>query len=128
MSADLWKRIQSHVGVVADGVPGPRTAAAVAEKLGLATSPAPSSSGIDSRSEKNILTLLPKAQTAAREWLAECLAEGIDVKIICGTRTYSEQAKLYAQGRTAPGSKVTNAQPGYSWHNFGIAWDFVVFD
>jgi peptidoglycan L-alanyl-D-glutamate endopeptidase CwlK len=23
---------------------------------------------------------------------------------------------------------VTNAQAGYSWHNFGVGWDFVVFD
>ena len=28
----------------------------------------------------------------------------------------------------APGPKVTNAKPGYSWHNFGVAWDFAVFD
>ncbi len=50
------------------------------------------------------------------------------MKVICGTRTYEEQAALYAKGRTAPGPKVTNAQPGHSWHNFGVAWDFVVFD
>ena len=35
---------------------------------------------------------------------------------------------MYAEGRTAPGPKVTNAPPGYSWHNFGVGWDFVVFD
>ena len=50
------------------------------------------------------------------------------MKVICGTRTYDEQAELYAQGRTKPGPKVTNSPPGYSWHNFGVAWDFVVFD
>lgn len=82
----------------------------------------------DPRSEKNIATLTKAAQLKAREWLAECLAEKINVKIICGTRTWKEQAELYAKGRTAPGPKVTNARPGYSWHNFGVAWDFVVFD
>ena len=35
---------------------------------------------------------------------------------------------MYAQGRSKPGPKVTNAQAGYSWHNFGVGWDFVVFD
>jgi peptidoglycan L-alanyl-D-glutamate endopeptidase CwlK len=35
----------------------------------------------------------------------------------------AEQARLYAQGRTAPGAIVTKAQPGSSWHNFGLAFD-----
>lgn len=43
-------------------------------------------------------------------------------------RTYAEQDALYAQGRTAPGARVTNARGGESWHNFGRAFDvaFVV--
>jgi len=83
---------------------------------------------IDPRSAANIATLIPAAQAKAREWLLKCLEAGINVKIICGTRTYQEQAVLYAKGRTTKGPKVTNARPGYSWHNFGVAWDFVVFD
>ena len=83
---------------------------------------------IDSRSAANIATLTTKARAIAAAWLLKCLAEGINVKIIAGTRNYAEQAKLYAKGRTEPGPKVTNARPGYSWHNFGVAWDFVVFD
>jgi peptidoglycan L-alanyl-D-glutamate endopeptidase CwlK len=35
---------------------------------------------------------------------------------------------LYAQGRTAPGNIVTNAQGGQSNHNFGLAWDIGLFD
>ena len=124
MSKALWKQIQSFLGIAADGIPGNQTANAVAAKLGV-TAPAPA---FDSRSEKNIATLVPRAQAKAREWLARCLAEGINVKVIEGTRTYERQAELYAQGRTKPGPKVTNAKPGYSWHNFGVAWDFVVFD
>jgi peptidoglycan L-alanyl-D-glutamate endopeptidase CwlK len=83
---------------------------------------------IDPRSAANIATLTARAQTKAREWLLKCLEAGVNVKVICGTRTYQEQAALYAKGRTRPGPKVTNAGPGYSWHNFGVAWDFVVFD
>lgn len=43
---------------------------------------------------------------------------------ISGLRTYEEQNKLYAQGRTAPGQVVTKAKGGESFHNFGIALDF----
>ncbi len=49
------------------------------------------------------------------------------MRVISGTRSYAEQAALYAQGRTAPGKVVTNARPGYSNHNFGIAVDVGIF-
>jgi peptidoglycan L-alanyl-D-glutamate endopeptidase CwlK len=81
----------------------------------------------DERSEKNIATLLPPAQAAARRWLAACLDAGLRIKIISGTRTYADQDALYAQGRSKPGRVVTNAKAGYSNHNFGIAWDFGIF-
>ena len=85
----------------------------------------------DERSEQNIATLLPDAQRVARKWLKEAKAvakaKGYEVRIIGGTRTYAEQDALYAQGRTKKGSKVTNARGGYSWHNFGLAFDFGVF-
>jgi peptidoglycan L-alanyl-D-glutamate endopeptidase CwlK len=132
MSKTTWKKIQAFVGVPADGIPGTITAGAIADRLGIGTpKPAPKppeTPEFDSRSEKNLATLTTHAQRKAREWLRKCLEAGINVKIICGTRTYEEQAELYAKGRTAPGKKVTNARPGYSWHNFGVAWDFVVFD
>ena len=131
MSKTIWKKIQAFVGVTADGIPGPITANAVADRLGLGTpKPAPkqATAEFDPRSEKNLATLSPNAQRKARKWLRKCREAGINVKVICGTRSYEEQAKLYAKGRTEPGKKVTNARPGYSWHNFGVAWDFVVFD
>lgn len=85
----------------------------------------------DERSERNIATLLPAAQAKAREFLAGAIRilepHGLQVRIIAGTRTFSEQDALYAKGRTAPGPKVTNARGGYSWHNFGIAWDVGIF-
>jgi peptidoglycan L-alanyl-D-glutamate endopeptidase CwlK len=52
---------------------------------------------------------------------------GCDVRIIQGTRTYAEQDALYAQGRTRPGPKVTNAKAGHSNHNFGLAVDLGIF-
>lgn len=41
-------------------------------------------------------------------------------------RSFEEQAHLYAQGRTAPGQKVTNAKPGQTYHNYDLALDFVL--
>lgn len=48
-------------------------------------------------------------------------------------RTFEEQDVLYAQGRTrlhdAHGNRlgiVTYAQGGYSWHNYGLAFDIVL--
>ena len=132
MSKTLWKKIQAFVGVTSDGIPGPITAGAIADRLGIGTpKPAPKSTKspeFDSRSEKNLATLVSNTERKARQWLRTCREAGINVKIICGTRSYEEQAALYAKGRTKPGSKVTNARPGFSWHNFGVAWDFVVFD
>lgn len=40
-----------------------------------------------------------------------------------GYRSFEEQTKLYAQGRTAPGNIVTNAKAGQSAHNYGLAVD-----
>ena len=53
------------------------------------------------------------------------LAEhGIKVIMTWGYRSTVDQNKLYAKGRTASGSVVTNAKGGYSWHNFGFAADY----
>lgn len=87
----------------------------------------------DLRSEKNIMTLHPQAQILARRFLAGAQASqqlsdaGVVARIISGTRTYQEQAALFALGRTRPGKIVTNASAGRSNHNFGIAWDIGLF-
>lgn len=41
-------------------------------------------------------------------------------------RSFAEQDALFAQGRTKPGRKVTNARGGHSWHNWGMAIDIVL--
>lgn len=51
-------------------------------------------------------------------------ANGIKVMLTCGYRSIEEQERLYAQGRTKPGKKVTNARGGDSWHNWGLAADY----
>lgn len=47
------------------------------------------------------------------------------VEITSGFRSFAEQTELYAQDRTKSGAKVTNAQAGQSFHNFGLAVDVV---
>lgn len=61
----------------------------------------------------------------AEAFLASCKAAGLDVLVTCTRRDLTEQAALYAIGRTRPGKKVTNAKPGSSAHNFGLAMDVV---
>jgi peptidoglycan LD-endopeptidase CwlK len=45
------------------------------------------------------------------------------VRIIAGFRDWEAQAALWAQGRTSGGPIVTDARPGASWHEFGLAVD-----
>jgi peptidoglycan L-alanyl-D-glutamate endopeptidase CwlK len=86
---------------------------------------------IDPRSAKVISTLLLKVQPTFANLLIELKKhfqqKGLECKYISGTRTYEEQAAIYAKGRTAPGPKVSNARPGFSNHNFGIAVDVGLF-
>lgn len=48
---------------------------------------------------------------------------GIHIEVVQGLRTFAEQDKLYRQGRTEPGQRVTNAKGGLSKHNYGVAVD-----
>lgn len=82
---------------------------------------------IDERSAKNIATLAPEVQPLATRLIEEAQAQGINAKVISGHRSYEEQDDLYAKGRTAPGKVVTKARGGYSWHNFGLAFDIGIF-
>jgi len=85
----------------------------------------------DPRTEKCLSSLLPKVQKNFRDFMTEAQAlaasKGLQYKAICGTRTWEDQAELYAQGRTKPGKIVTKAPPGSSFHNFGLAIDCGVF-
>lgn len=49
---------------------------------------------------------------------------GNKVLITCTYRANSEQNELYAQGRTKPGAKVTNAKAGQSPHKYKPAMAF----
>jgi len=51
---------------------------------------------------------------------------GLHFYLFMGLRTFAEQDELYAQGRTSIGRVVTNARGGQSWHNYGLAADYVL--
>lgn len=76
----------------------------------------------DDRTEKNIHTLLPTTQVAARTLLNTAKNLPFKVQILSGTRTYAEQHALFLQRPV-----VTRADAGQSNHNFGIAWDVGIF-
>lgn len=116
-----------------DGVRGRKTNAALEKWLLEADLYKKEYGSLDKRTEENLETLLPICQKLIRRWFLNKVrgwAEMHDyqVKIICGTRTWGEQDALYQQGRTTAGKKVTNAKAGYSFHNYGIAFDIGVFD
>lgn len=61
----------------------------------------------------------------AEKFVRQCASVGIDVLITSTYRDNESQGALYAQGRSTPGPRVTNARPGESFHNYRIAFDFV---
>lgn len=50
---------------------------------------------------------------------------GVKILFTQGFRTKEYQNELYAKGRTKPGRVVTGVKGGYSYHNYGLAVDFV---
>lgn len=80
------------------------------------------------RAEKKLVGVHPLVATKARQLIERAYREGINVIITQGLRTVEEQNELYAQGRTKPGKIVTNAKGGYSYHNYGLAFDFAVLN
>jgi peptidoglycan L-alanyl-D-glutamate endopeptidase CwlK len=129
---DMIAAVQNKLGVQVDGRAGPETWGAIYARIvkGKAPgrAPAPVLDRIDERSEKNIATLLPEVRPIARALVHGAASAGIQIKVIGGTRTFEEQDRLFAQGRTEPGRIVTNARAGFSNHNFGIAFDIGVFE
>ena len=77
---------------------------------------------INSRDIKDLDT---RVGSMALHMIAECKAVGIDIIITSTYRDAESQNALYAQGRTAPGNKVTNVRGGDSLHNWRVAFDFV---
>lgn len=126
----IIREVQKALNVGVDGKPGPETWAAIyAQVVGKPVPTSKSFAGpVDARSEATLKTLLPEVVPYARSLVRRAADAGIEIKVISGTRSYAEQNALFAQGRTKPGRRVTNAKGGESNHNFGIAFDIGVFE
>lgn len=74
---------------------------------------------------RNIDDLHPHVAKLCRDFIAACAEAGIDVIPTSTYRDRESQNALYAEGRTAPGSKKTNARGGQSFHNYRLAFDWV---
>lgn len=81
----------------------------------------------DARTERELASLEPHVESAARLFLTAARKLGIDLRITSGRRDCAHQNRLYAQGRTTPGNIVTKAKCGQSAHNYGLAIDVVEF-
>lgn len=73
---------------------------------------------------RDIGLLHPELRKIAREFVNICAAHGLAVTVTETLRSRAEQDALYAQGRTAPGSIVTNVRYPDSAHCWGVAFDF----
>jgi peptidoglycan L-alanyl-D-glutamate endopeptidase CwlK len=82
---------------------------------------------MDTRSEKALKLVCPDLATKIRNASDALNLKGTFLLVVSGLRTADEQNALYAQGRTAPGHKVTNAKAGQSMHNYGLAIDIVPY-
>lgn len=82
--------------------------------------------------------LHPTIRPMARTLLDLAAKEGIDLRITFGIRTFEQQEALYNQtcdGKDNDGDgkideadeKVTQAKPGQSFHNYGLAIDVCPF-
>lgn len=75
---------------------------------------------------RDITLCHPRLQKLITQLTSECANAGLPIKIGESFRSVAEQDALYAQGRTQPGSVVTNARGSSysSQHQWGIAADF----
>lgn len=74
---------------------------------------------------RDLNELNPETQKRAREFLRSAKEAGFDVLVTSTFRNAASQEWIYSQGRTRPGTIVTRARAGFSWHNFRCAFDIV---
>ncbi len=73
---------------------------------------------------RDLAELHPEVRWRAEKLIQAASAVPIPILIYFTLRTFQEQETLYELGRSKPGKVVTNAKPGQSYHNYGLAFDF----
>jgi len=76
------------------------------------TKPYPTKNGVHPFLAKKIALVIKDAR-----------AKSIDLRVVQGFRTMATQQKYFNKGRSTKGGKITNAPPGFSYHNYGFAVD-----
>ncbi len=76
---------------------------------------------------RDLAHLHPYMRQRVQQVLQQMDAEGLGFRIFEAYRSPERQQWLFAQGRTRPGGKVTNAEAWKSFHQFGLAVDLVQF-
>lgn len=109
-------RFQSVNGLAMTGVIDPRTR----QQL---FNPNPAVDYSKFPTSRSLSSLNPYVATLGQRFLNLCTTNGLNVTIIQAFRSWYDQDVLYGQGRTQPGSIVTDAQGGDSYHNWGLAFD-----
>lgn len=82
----------------------------------------------DKISEQRVALLHPLIRDEVKHLIenAEAQLPFCAIRVVQGLRTFPKQDALYAQGRTKPGKRVTNAKAGQSFHCYGLAIDFAI--
>jgi len=82
---------------------------------------------LDSATKAKLRLLYPDLGTRiVRVFNSYFLKYRQSLRVTSGFRTMDKQRALYNSGRNEPGRIVTNAQPGRSFHNYGLALDVCV--
>ncbi|MFT9850525.1 M15 family metallopeptidase [Aneurinibacillus sp. REN35] len=64
----------------------------------------------------------------SEQLIQQAKTKGIEVMITDDFRSFEEQDRLYAKGRSTEGEIITHAQGGESFHNYGLAIDFAILN
>lgn len=86
---------------------------------------------MDPLSEKRLSLVHPRLAQLVREMHVQLVKENIPIMVAVGLRAWSDQMKAWLKGRDENGNVVdqkqivTNAPPGHSWHEYGLAVDVV---
>jgi peptidoglycan LD-endopeptidase CwlK len=81
-----------------DGIWGPKTDAAVNELDSISKEISLEFGTFDTRTERNLVTLHPEAQRAARVFMRRVVNAGFNLRILSGTRSYAEQDAFVRTG------------------------------
>src|SRR4051812_8431175 len=79
-------------------------------------------------SRRRLEKVHPELSTRIQALLDTLTQHGLQVEVVQGLRTFAEQDRIFAQGRSRPGPIVTRARGAQSNHNYGLAVDLDPFN